>query len=595
MRSGHPGDPLAGRLSVVLGLLALGGLAWFLACALSEFRDRAWDDAFITYDYARCLAEGKGVRFNASDPDPTDGASSLLHVGLAAAAIRLGLDPLVSTRALSLVLFLAAPFILALVVARLVSVSFGVGLLCAAAAWIGLGLTSETSWHLAGGMDTILFLFVNVAATSWAVLFASAPSRPGLTATVLGPILLTLLTAARPEGLVLAASLLALVPILRWSLQAPAQSRFGSRLAWVAIAFVLIAGGLLAWKAWYFGHFLPNAYYVKSRNAIFGSSGSLLPGWMQVTKFLVLWYAPLVILISGWAKLLGVPARIQRVAALVLLPSTAIVLLYARAIHESAGGYRYEYFCLAVLYGCLAALLGAQWKRSPSAFGWILVFGASLVPALELPQLERFLRAPFATATLWVRHEFAGDALGRLGRDLGETHLGQNATILLSGAGQVPYFSRFRAIDWIGLNTTELSGRYERSLDQVWEYIDARRPDVVYSFLPPASPGVHSRREDPGFSSPSVQRSLAGRASVLFRYWKRDRVEEMFFREMVYLRDHYEFGAAYALDDDWALMAYVRRDSPNRAVLEEALGNSPRSDRQMDLKKFYSVDPRALR
>jgi hypothetical protein len=64
---------------------------------------------------------------------------------------------------------------------------------------------------------------------------------------------------------------------------------------------------------------------------------------------------------------------------------------------------------------------------------------------------------------------------------------------------------------------------------------------------------------------------------------------------MVYLRDHYEFGAAYALDDDWALMAYIRRDSPDRAVLEEALGNSPRSDRQMDLKKFYSVDPRTLR
>lgn len=577
----------------ILGLVCLG---WFLSCAISDLRERALDDAFITYNYARSVAEGGGIRFNATDPDPTDGASSLLHLAVTAVAIKLGFDPLVSTRAVGLTLFLAVPLILGPVVARVTRVPLGVGLLCAAAAWTGLALAPETGWHLAAGMETILFVFVHVAAACWAVWFALAPGRPGIAAAAIGPLVLTLLTTARPEGLLLAGAYLMLVPILRSGMASPVSgSGFGRRWIVVAVAFALMAGAVLAWKVWYFGHLLPNAYYVKSRSGVFGTASDLLPGARFVLVFLVMRYIPLAILVGVWAAVLGVSVRARSLAGVVLLPVLGVVLLYARAIHETAGAFRYEYPYLVTLYGCVALLFGVQWQRSRVAFGWMLALGVSCVPALApLPLMQQSLRAPWSMAVEWTRHERVGDALALLGRDLGETRLGQNATILLGGAGQVPYYSRFKAIDWVGLNTTYLSGRYPLTIAQVWEYVDAERPDVIYSVLPPAAAGARDRHSDPGFLSPSVRSTLDGRGSELMRRWDPDRVAEMFYREMQYVRDYYEFGAAYGLPSDWALMAYVRKDSPHRDVLQRVLKASRRADWQLDLTQHYRVDPRAL-
>ncbi len=575
----------------------MAGLAWFLSGTISSLRDRALDDAFITFTYARNVAEGNGIRFNESDPKPTDGASSTLHLAVAAAGIRLGLDPLVSTRAISLLLFLAIPLTLAPVVARVASVPLGVGLLSSVAACTPLALMPETGWHLAAGMDTMLFAFLQIAALAWGTSIAALPSRPTLVSTIVGLVLLSLLALARPEGPALAAALLIAVAMVRATRPAHDVDDAASGLTIVAIAFTAIVGTMLALKVWYFGHLLPNAYYVKSSSGIFGSSGSLLPGAWLVTKFLVMRYVPLAIGVGVWAALLGIRGHVRRAALVLLLPSAAFVLLYARAIHEAAGSYRYEYPYILPLFGCLALLLALQWKQSRVAYGLILLFGASLAPAF-VPQelLEDALRAPWETASGWIRHKYVGGGQAALGRDLGETGLQQAGTILLSGAGQVPYFSRFNAIDWVGLNTSELSGREARTIDQVWEYIDARRPDVIYSFLPPAAPGVDDRLSDPGFLSPAVQLTLQGRGSELLRHWNRARVEDMFYREMTYLRDHYEFGTAYRLvANDWALMAYIRRDSPRREAIERAFQRSTGADGTLDLTEFYRVDPRALR
>ena len=90
-------------------LLVVGGafVAWLLACIVAEHKDEPADDAYITYVYARNVAEGHGLRYNASDAEPTSGASSLVHVAVCAAAIDLGLDPLAFTRALGIALLLS--------------------------------------------------------------------------------------------------------------------------------------------------------------------------------------------------------------------------------------------------------------------------------------------------------------------------------------------------------------------------------------------------------------------------------------------------------------------------------------------------------
>lgn len=157
-------------------------------------------------------------------------------------------------------------------------------------------------------------------------------------------------------------------------------------------------------------------------------------------------------------------------------------------------------------------------------------------------------------------------------------------------------FSRFHAIDWVGLNNNYLSGRYPLSISDVWSYIDSANPDVVYSIFPPATPGYSQWKSDPAFQSLAIMHTLQGRACELCRYWNTNKLCEMFYREMCYIRDHYEFGGAYNLN--WGgevLIAYIRKDSDLRDSIRNMFQKSRRVDRRLDLANYYVNDPRLLR
>jgi hypothetical protein len=158
----------------------------------------------------------------------------------------------------------------------------------------------------------------------------------------------------------------------------------------------------------------------------------------------------------------------------------------------------------------------------------------------------------------------------------------------------VPYFSRFQAVDWIGLNNKKPCGKEAMTIDEVWQYIESENPDVVYSFLPPASPGINEKEKDPAFLSSSVQRTLSGRGSQLFFHWNRERLAEMFYREMLWVRDNCVFGGAYNMNGDWMLMAYLRRDSSHFETIGNILDGSSRPDRVRAMDGFYNSNPRLL-
>ncbi|HRI66138.1 MAG TPA: hypothetical protein PK156_17945, partial [Polyangium sp.] len=64
-------------------LFALGFLvfaAWYGSCRLGSDDESVADNAYPTFTYARNLAEGHGLRFNAADPAPTPGSSSVMLV-----------------------------------------------------------------------------------------------------------------------------------------------------------------------------------------------------------------------------------------------------------------------------------------------------------------------------------------------------------------------------------------------------------------------------------------------------------------------------------------------------------------------------------
>lgn len=580
-----------------VGVLA-SCVAWFLACVLQDVREDVADDAFITFRYARHFAEGLGLRFNASDAAPTWGASSWLHTLYAAGAIRAGLDPLLATRALSLATFLLLAAAFGWTASRLTRTPTAA---CVFAALVVCGLwgaTPESATHLATGMDTLLFTLVHGLCACWAAL--ALAQRAGKLFW-LGAPLLTLLVLARPEGAVLALGYALVVAWLAPRTNA-AGVRAPARSAWRSVAFVVAALVVLGAAQWsYFGQPHANAYYVKVDSAIFGSAGAWLPGLDTTLRFALLRVVPLALLLAALALALQLPrASVVRVLAL-FAPALGVLALYSRVIHEMAGGFRYEYPLLAPLLLALVVGWSALRERSLPSARWSLLVAGLVAPLLagsNNPQWLVWLRHPRSSSTAWLREKPTANALARAGLDLADTGLGESASVLLSAAGQAPYHSGWRSIDWIGLNTTRYCGREALSVEQMWSELAAEQPDVVLSILPPAAPGSRTPEEDSNWRSDNVQESLRGRGSALFKHWRQERLAEFFWREMVYLRDRTEFAAAYKLGDawgsDWWVLAYVRRDSPHREHILSSLRSSRRADRAPLLEEVFPFDPRQL-
>ena len=582
-----------------LALLLLAFSAWLGSCLLSTDRQNVADDAYITFTYARNLVEGHGLRFNESDPLVTAGCSTELHLLYSAAAVALGIDPLLATRALSLAAVLGLGILLGLAAARWVGAAWDTGLLVGAmAAWCLL-LLPETRVHLASGMETLLFTLVHGFVLVWAAGACVRPEAPGRGRIAVGSLLLCALVLSRPEGWMLALLYAAALVVAR----AP-RSGLASSLRECRGLLLMAAGVVVAYFAWRwmtFGSLRANPYYVKSANAIFGNDGTWLPGFSDTLRFALLRLVPAMILVCLIGYALALESRVWLPICALLVPSLCILLLYTRVIHEMAGGFRYEYPLLLPWLAAAIAGVVVLSLRSKAAFRAGLICAVFVFPALAAPvrpALWDYAQHARSAAQPWLSGRSLDNALVRAGRDLGESSLQSRASVLLSAAGQIPWYSRFTSIDWIGLNDTKLSGREALSIAEVWEYIAQRNPDVVQSVLPPAARLDSSREEDQNFSSKNVQTTLDGRGSALFQHWNQEKFRSMAWAEMRWLRENCVFGACYKLGDawgeEWWVFLYVRKDSPHRQELLERLRASHRADQRSDLSQVFAFDPRLL-
>ncbi|MFM7297437.1 MAG: hypothetical protein ACKO4Q_09470, partial [Planctomycetota bacterium] len=348
-------------LEKALLVVGVAFVAWLLACIVAEHKDEPADDAYITYVYARNVAEGHGLRYNASDAEPTSGASSLLHVAVCAAAIDLGLDPLAFTRALGIALVLSIGLAFGLVGASIARAPPLSGCLAGLAVALLVGLLPETATHLASGMDTLLFTATHAWVAAWAALAVASDARKlTVVHTLAGFGALALLALARPEGGLLGLLYLgALAFVGKESFGAAASLR---RVALLGVALLALLAALALWRWSYFGHVLSNPYYVKVSNGIFGSDGELLPGAAATARFALQRLLPLGLVVLALAAAVRAPTEAVRRGFWLLVPATLIALAYARAIHEMAAGFRYEYPLIAPFAG--AVVVALCWLRS---------------------------------------------------------------------------------------------------------------------------------------------------------------------------------------------------------------------------------------
>lgn len=451
-----------------LPLAAAAGVAIVLAIGIWATWSITIDDAFITYRYALHAAGGAGPTWNPGS-DPVEGFTNFAwmawHVPFAALGVPL---PVVSKLTSAVCAAATAWMLLREPTSR-------TGKVTAVGAYL---LFLPTYVHVVAGLETAAFALVLLRAV---VLGVRVLRGVAVRAWEL-PALLLVGGMLRPEGAVAVAPALA---VWVWAHRAERRT-----WAWTAAAGVLGALYFL-WRWSYYGQLLPNTFYVKFGHLAAGQR------WLEVTTAALL---PLIVLAASlalrresWRPGVLICATVGLTYVTYALSGPSMDYLHRFAFHAVPA------LCLAAGFALdpvvprrLAAVVGAV------AVGWTALAGVTANDARVIVNYGVDL----------------GRAHAVIGKGLADADLPAPArTLATSDAGAIPYYSDWRAIDYIGLNDEAIARGAAPT-----RVVGAERPTVVVvtstSPVPPTSAY--------GLDVPAATRGYEQVAAVQMResYWQ---------------------------------------------------------------------------
>jgi hypothetical protein len=454
-----------GPIVVAVAFLAERSIAGVLAKV--GHAGASLDDAYIHFQYARAIAEGHALRFQAGEP-VTSGATSMLWPALLAPFWALGArdDAIVWA---AWVLSFAALGGLAWEAARLTE------RLAGRSAAVGAGalvlVFGGLVWCAASGMEVVPFAWAIARATRRASEWAEGPREERTRRFAAELVALAWVAALfRPEGAVTA--LFVAATLAAW----PARPSWGARLPALAAAAAVAFLPLLLWaltgsarsntavaklypgNPYYAGQALWTAVEGNARLLVGGllNGEALTPGAPAYSaEFVPRGGAPLAMAGLGAVALLGRRSRSRWRAAGVLLialtmfaPCFYYTFLWNRLryLWPFATGWLVGLACLARVVGDLAGSVRARWR-------------------IATPILCGLFAGMFATKVDWVMEDVAQSASGidrqqvALGR-WAKTSLPPGARIGVNDTGAIAYFGDHATFDIVGLTTNDEARYY---------------------------------------------------------------------------------------------------------------------------------------
>lgn len=397
------------------------------------------DDAYITLRYARNLAEGHGVVWNIGETPPVEGYSNFSFVLLGAAALELGLDPIVTFKVAGVVA-LAATCVTSWLLARC-----WLGPVGAAIPALVLTHYVGTVFWTTSGLETPVFqsLVVGaVAAFAWAL--RRSRTEPGALPSprllLLAGLLAFLASITRPEGPLVAVGIgIGLSVHLSALSDTPWRSRVRV-LSWFLLAFAVPYCAYFGWRWLHFERLLPNTVYCKSQHG--EGSLQIISDYGELA-----WPYVVLALAHDWRK------RDPRVIVLLAIP-----LLYAITLVN------------------VDPIIGMYNRHALTAWALLLVGASigfvnllSLVPGLRAGGREWVAAG---LALIWVTGSmrvdpwfFEAHAKRYVAReldrkDVGEwlrAHVGLDEEYVIGDCGVIPYIGRGKAIDAFCLNNRDMT------------------------------------------------------------------------------------------------------------------------------------------
>ncbi len=427
--------------------LAAAGVLWGVSGALRD----AWtcDDAYIVFRYARNLANGLGLVFNAGER--VEGFTDPLWVLWNAVAFRLGIAPETWANLWGVLAYAGALALLAWDHARLRRrVPSAAWALVPLAAFAAAANGDWNAWATSG-LETSLFTFLLVAG------YVLAVGPPGTRGALAAGFVFSVATLTRPDG---ALPALAAGAFVLWRTR-----RLGPAFAFAG-AFAALWVPAAALRFWYYGTLVPNTYWAKSAN---------LAWWGQGAVYLRLWADRYGIYALAAGLLLVVALRWRheeagRREALrdAWLPRVAlagaIAVLYALYVARVGGDFMYARMLIPATPFFLV-LFELGWTALPPRTPAALALFVGALPVVVPPLLPRPVtgrQLVRGVANEWefyslkknAETDFRGACLGRFFAGLPVRALIYGAEVRLAYRAEIPL-----AVEGHGLTDPEIARR----------------------------------------------------------------------------------------------------------------------------------------
>lgn len=481
-------------------VMVVGGT--FLLLELLVYRSLYYDDAFMSFRYAENLAIHGQLTWNLNEP-PTEGFTNLLLVLLLTLPIRLGLDPLLTTRALSLLASLGIVWLLYRFSADRLQLRRDHAVACS-----GLVLVAPSLGVLISvGMETVIFSLLVVAClTRSDFILAARRERSAL-------IFSCLLFAAyltRPEAALIWPSLLVGTAIIH---RREALRLIRTNFLGLAI-FPVVTVMHLLWRFLHFGQILPNPFYLKV-----GGPGLTSTGFDSVQEFFV---ANILILLLASSSTLFAGDPPQRppteCVSLRLIRATSAVFVLAISIFFAQSdplmniANRFMFPLWFVLLFLALPSIGSLVERAQQSadrrslaavlLAVLLLIGLSGANRENVERYQRSAERLFdrllpassdsepsdSSASTPDPTEIDLKPIPPTGEGLMETERRvalalrefdeiKSVRIAFGDSGMLAYYSRAKWLDTVGLNDTFISR--ERDLAALTDYYFSQSPDLV--------------------------------------------------------------------------------------------------------------------
>lgn len=439
------------KLSVLFIVFAV------IVLIMHNFAIRPWmlDDSFISFRFAENFASGHGLVYNVGEK--VEGYTCFLWVLLLALAKKIGFDIVFFSKIAGFTFSFLSLALLANSHRFIKRIDHKISM----TAVVFLGSCGAFTAWASSGMETAMFTFL----TLWSVLlfYSLRESRSQRKFLLLGS-LSAALAMTRPEGMMI------FVILFLHQMASDIKSRKTSYLYFLG-SFLAIFVPYFIWRAHYYGFWLPNTFYVKVGFGIH----QIWRGLFYAAKFILATCAlltPIVFFFFSGKQVFKKHSEASPIPSIVILYTIYVVVVGG----DSMPAYRFFTPILPLL--CLLssmAIFSLVHKKS------FVIFAAALIVCHNLLALR---------VDREIYDHIKYDQVAFDGKEAGiwlKTNASPDSVIATNAAGSLPYFSKLRTIDMLGLNDVHIS---HKKVDRVGrgiaghekgdgEYVLSLKPDFI--------------------------------------------------------------------------------------------------------------------